>query len=185
MPGPLEGLLVVDTTWGMPGSIAGMVLCDYGARVVKLERPHSTPPTAAVLRSVVERGKWSLTLDPTDEANAASVDALLDRADVVLDAGPGAPVGRMADSRVGERFPHLVHCHISAYGHDGELHEPPVPHVGRLDRHHLRRSTSVRTPGRRPRAPGSHRRPPIRRRDRAGGSRRTPSPRSSPAASPS
>ena len=46
----------------------------------------------------------------------------------------------------------------------------------RLDRHHLRRSTSVRTSGRRPRAPGSHRRPPIRRRDHAGGPRRRPRP---------
>ena len=121
MAGPLEGLLVVDATWGMPGSIAGMVLADYGARVVKLERPHATPPSAAVLRSVVERGKWSLTLDPTDEANAATVDALLDRADVLLDAGPGVPVGRMAPDTVGARFPHLVHCHISAYGYDGAL----------------------------------------------------------------
>ena len=125
MAGPLEGLLVVDASWGMPGSIAGMVLADYGARVVKLERPHVTPPTAAVLRSVVERGKWSLTLDPTDEANAATVDALLDRADVLLGAGAGAPAGRMAQAKVGERFPHLVQCHISAYGHDGELHDRP------------------------------------------------------------
>ena len=125
MAGPLEGLLVVDATWGLPGSIAGMVLSDYGARVVKLERPRVTRPTAAVLRSVVERGKWSLSLDPMDEANAATVDALLDRADVLLDAGAGAPVGQMADARVGERFPHLVHCHISAYGHDGELHDRP------------------------------------------------------------
>ena len=42
MAGPLEGLLVVDATWGMPGSIAGMVLADYGARVVMLERPHAS-----------------------------------------------------------------------------------------------------------------------------------------------
>ena len=125
MAGPLEGLLVIDTTWGMPGSIAGMVLSDYGAKVVKLERPHTTAPSNAVLRSVFERGKWSITLDPLDEANATTLDALLDRADVLLDAGPGAPVGPMAVARIGERFPHLVHCHISAYGLDGELRERP------------------------------------------------------------
>jgi crotonobetainyl-CoA:carnitine CoA-transferase CaiB-like acyl-CoA transferase len=125
MPGPLDGLLVVDTTWGLPGSIAGMVLADYGARVVKLERPHATPASATVLRSVVERGKWSLTLDPTDDANTATLDALLDRADVLLDAGPGVPVGRMAPDTVSARFPHLVYCHIGAYGDHGDLGDRP------------------------------------------------------------
>src|SRR5580765_2594140 len=104
MAGPLEGLLVVDSTWGLPGSIAGMVLADYGARVVELERPQAVPGSAAVLRSVVERGKWSVTVDPTDEA---TLDALLDRADVLLDSGAGAPAGRMDSTDIGERFPHL------------------------------------------------------------------------------
>ncbi|MET0578478.1 MAG: CoA transferase, partial [Ilumatobacteraceae bacterium] len=125
MAGPLEGLVVIDASWGLPGSIAGMVLADYGARVVKLERPHVAPAGAAVLRSVVERGKWSVTLDPADDANAETLDALLDRADVLLDAGPGAPVGRMAADVVEERFGHLVHCHISAYGLDGEWRDRP------------------------------------------------------------
>ena len=63
MLGPLDELFVIDTTWGMPGSIAGMALADYGARVVKLERFHQPPVSGAVLRSVVERGKWSVPID--------------------------------------------------------------------------------------------------------------------------
>jgi crotonobetainyl-CoA:carnitine CoA-transferase CaiB-like acyl-CoA transferase len=122
--GPLSGLLVVDTTWGMPGSIAGMLLADYGARVVKLERPDEQPDGAPVLRAVVERGKWSIVLDPADEGNAPTIDALLSRADVLLDSGPAVPGGWRAPATVGQRHPHLVHCLISAYGVDG-------PFVGR------------------------------------------------------
>ncbi len=125
MAGPLEGLLVIDTTWGMPGSVAGMLLADYGARVVKLERPHEVPGSSAVLRSVVERGKWSLILDPTDDTNQEIVDALLDRADVLLGAGPGTPRGRMAPDAVRQRFPHLIHCHVSGYGLDGPFCDRP------------------------------------------------------------
>jgi hypothetical protein len=35
-----------------------MVLSDVRVRIVKLERPRTTPSTAAVLRGVVEPGKW-------------------------------------------------------------------------------------------------------------------------------
>ncbi|MGE3620214.1 MAG: CoA transferase, partial [Acidimicrobiia bacterium] len=39
--GPIEGLVVVDLAWGMPTSVATMVLADYGAEVVKVERPRA------------------------------------------------------------------------------------------------------------------------------------------------
>ena len=79
---PFDELLVIDTTWGMPGSIAGMVLADYGARVVKLERPHEPPVSGAVLRSVVERGKWSVPIDVAGDRSRSTIDELLARADV-------------------------------------------------------------------------------------------------------
>ena len=125
MPGPLEGVLVIDTAWGLPGSITGMLLADYGATVVKLERPTADPEPAPVLRSVVERGKWSVVIDPSEEANAPTVEALLARADVLLDSGPGAPVGPMAPSAVADRHSHLVYCRISGYGVDGLLCDRP------------------------------------------------------------
>src|ERR1700730_7403795 len=119
MSGPLEGLLVIDTTWGLPGSIAGMLLADYGARVVKLERPGAVGADGSVLRRVVERGKWSIAVDAGDEAASSTVEELLARAYVLLDSGPGAPPGPLAPNDVGARHPHLVHCRISAYGVDG------------------------------------------------------------------
>jgi crotonobetainyl-CoA:carnitine CoA-transferase CaiB-like acyl-CoA transferase len=118
MAGPLDGLLVIDTSWGLPGSLAGMMLADYGARVVKIERPGAAPDATAVLRSVVERNKWSLGMDPYG-ADAGAFEGLLARADVLLGSGPLHPTGELDGQTVGERHPHLIHCHISAYGLDG------------------------------------------------------------------
>ena len=78
-----------------------------------------------MLRRVVERGKWSIALDARHEADSATVEALLARADVLLDSGPGAPSGVLAPIPVGERHPHLVHCRISAYGMDGPFRDRP------------------------------------------------------------
>lgn len=118
MPGPLDGLFVVDTTWGMPGGLAGMLLADYGATVLKVERPGGGADAGSLLRRVVERGKWSVTLEPS------LLEGLLARADVLLDSGA-------ADDALGElrtviaRHPHLVHCRITGYGLDGELADRP------------------------------------------------------------
>jgi crotonobetainyl-CoA:carnitine CoA-transferase CaiB-like acyl-CoA transferase len=116
VPGPLAGLLVVDRTWGLPGALAGMLFADYGATVVKIERPGGGPDTGSVLRRVVDRGKWSIELDPHDGATAQTLDALRARADVFFDTVPPADA---------ERYPHLVHCTITGYGLDGELRDRP------------------------------------------------------------
>jgi crotonobetainyl-CoA:carnitine CoA-transferase CaiB-like acyl-CoA transferase len=117
--GPLDRLLVIDHTWGLPGSIAGMMFADYGARVVKLERPGSDAGPPPALRAVVERGKWSITLDPANPADAEVFEGLLARADVLLTSAPQAPSGPLATEVIRGRHPHLVHGHISGYGLDG------------------------------------------------------------------
>jgi crotonobetainyl-CoA:carnitine CoA-transferase CaiB-like acyl-CoA transferase len=49
----LSGTLVVDTSRGFAGTFAGMLLADYGATVVKIERGPTSEP---LLRSVFDRG---------------------------------------------------------------------------------------------------------------------------------
>ena len=124
MSGPLSGLLVIDTSWGLPGSLAGMLLADSGAIVVKLERPgDSGVPTA--LRRVVERNKWSIPYEAHTAEGAELLHALLTRADVLLDSGrPVAAHGGVV-ATLGEQHPHLVHCVITGYGLDGPYVDRP------------------------------------------------------------
>jgi crotonobetainyl-CoA:carnitine CoA-transferase CaiB-like acyl-CoA transferase len=101
--GPLSGTLVVDTSQGFAGAFAGMLLADHGATVVKIERGPTSEP---LLRSVFDRGKWSIERDAAD----TSITALLDRADVLLESDLVTGIDSAPDTG---RYPHLVHCRIS------------------------------------------------------------------------
>jgi len=121
MAGPLEHLLVLDTTWGPPGSIAGVLLSDYGARVVKIERP-STPEGKIPLynRKAWDRGKWSVEMDIHSPDGAVTFRDLLRRADVLLVAAPYGETGRysIAYEEAATLNPRLIYTVISPYGQD-------------------------------------------------------------------
>ena len=57
---PLEGLRVIDATEGPVGGLATMVLADFGAEVIKLERDGGDPARAHAHARTWLRGKQSL-----------------------------------------------------------------------------------------------------------------------------
>lgn len=123
MSGPLDGLVVVDASWGMPCGIAGMMLADYGATVVKVERPGYDPGAGATLRKIVDRGKWSVTADlGTPDGNEA-LHRLLAAADVFVESfGPGrAEAMGLGHESLRERYPELVCLSVTGYGTSGPL----------------------------------------------------------------
>ena len=118
------GLTVLELGSGSPaGSIAGMILADAGARVIKVE-----PPAGDGLRRrlpsgflVWNRGKESLVADLTTPQGRASVQDLATHADVVIDA---LPIDRSDDYGVGydmlsARNPGVVFLDITPFGHVG------------------------------------------------------------------
>jgi crotonobetainyl-CoA:carnitine CoA-transferase CaiB-like acyl-CoA transferase len=116
MAGPLDGLRVVELGWGSPASIAGMLFSDYGAQVIKAERPGGGPDRGAVTRRAWDRGKWSVEMDFRTDRDTLL--ALLERADVLIDSlgrGQAARHGLGYDE-LHERFPALVYCSITGYG---------------------------------------------------------------------
>jgi crotonobetainyl-CoA:carnitine CoA-transferase CaiB-like acyl-CoA transferase len=127
MPGPLSGLKVYEIGWGAPGAITGMLLADYGATVIKVERPGPGAHRTSSTRPFWDRGKWSIELD-LDEADAvATLIALLDDADVVIESlGVGQATRRgFGYDTVHTENPALVYCSVSAYGQDGPLRDRP------------------------------------------------------------
>src|SRR5262245_28896880 len=84
MAGPLEGLRVVEVGWGSPGSITGMLFADYGARVIKVERPGGGSDQRSITRRAWDRGKWSVELDL--DADRQLFLGLLAGTDVLIDS---------------------------------------------------------------------------------------------------
>src|SRR5881398_2512320 len=86
MAGPLDGLLVVEAGWGMPAAVTGMLLADYGARVVKVERSGGGPDRESITRAAWDRGKRSVEADLSTPPGRDRLMGLLGGADVLIEA---------------------------------------------------------------------------------------------------
>ncbi|HEY6479777.1 MAG TPA: CoA transferase [Streptosporangiaceae bacterium] len=80
----LDGIRVVDLTAGLAGPVAGMLLADLGADVIKIYPPGGGPSADAPGRHMWDRGKRSAVADPADPADLAELSELIGRADIVL-----------------------------------------------------------------------------------------------------
>ena len=88
--GVLDGLDVLDLSWGISGPMVGMLLADSGARVTKIERPGGDPWRHLSGYRVWNRGKRSAILDLKDPADKERFLALAARADVLIESfSPG------------------------------------------------------------------------------------------------
>ncbi|HEY2062026.1 MAG TPA: CaiB/BaiF CoA-transferase family protein [Amycolatopsis sp.] len=125
---PLDDITVVALEQAVAAPFATRQLADLGARVIKVERPGAGDFARGYDRTVhgqssyfvwLNRGKESVELDI--KRDRALLDALLDRADVVVqNLVPGAVerLGLDAETLRAAR-PELVHCSISGYGSTG------------------------------------------------------------------
>jgi formyl-CoA transferase len=131
MPLPLQGLLVVAVEQAVAAPFCTCRLADAGARVIKIERPEGDfargYDDAANGESSyfvwLNRGKESVVLDLTTDADRRLLAAIIARADVLVqNLKPGA-LARMglALERLRGDFPALICCSISGYGETGPL----------------------------------------------------------------
>jgi crotonobetainyl-CoA:carnitine CoA-transferase CaiB-like acyl-CoA transferase len=127
MTSVLEGIRVLDLSWGIAGPVAGMLLSDNGADVIKIEPPGGDPFRATSGYAAWLRGRRSAVLDLADGADRATFLALARSADVVLESfSPGTTegLGIDADTLLAEN-PRLVYCSITGYGsHPGHRDRP-------------------------------------------------------------
>ena len=116
--GILDGLNVLDLSWGISGPMAGMLLADHGAQVTRIEPPQGDPFASLSGSRVWLRGKRRATLDLTDPADRDVLLRLARQADVLIESyGPGVAddlgIGYEALSAAN---PRLVYCSITGYG---------------------------------------------------------------------
>ena len=144
MPGPLEGIRVVEIGFWVAGPSAAVILCDWGADVIKIEPPNGDPlrglATAAAGWSLPanpsfeldNRGKRSIALNLVTEEGRAIARALIDRADVlvtnvrprVLEAA-GLTYEKLRETNRG-----LVYCQLTGYSPDGPDRDRAAYDVG-------------------------------------------------------
>ncbi len=131
-PKPLDGYRVLDFTQNIAGPLAGQVLADLGAEVIKVEAPGGEAarqitavlpgrPPLPTLFWPHNRGKKSVAVDLTSEDNRQQILRLADTADVVLEGFRPGVMERLGlgpdDLRA--RNPKLIYARLSAYGGNG------------------------------------------------------------------
>ena len=129
---PLDGFRVLDFTQNVAGPLAGQVMADLGAEVIKVEAPGGEaarqitavlpgrPPLATYFLPN-NRGKKSVTVDLTTEVGRQQILRLADTADVVLEGFRPGVMERMGlgPDDLRSRNPKLIYARLSAYGGNG------------------------------------------------------------------
>ena len=120
--GPLHGYTVIELAGLGPCPMAGMLLADMGARVVRIEREGD----ALSLENFVDvsmRGKQSLTLDLRQRSGVEVVLRLIETADALIEGYRPGVAERLglgpADCRA--KNTRLVYGRITGWGQDGPL----------------------------------------------------------------
>lgn len=128
---PLDDLLVLDLTRVLSGPYGSMQLGDFGARVIKIERPGEGDDTRAfgppflrgesVYFLSINRNKESLAVDLKKAEGQALVRELAARADVLLENFRPGALERLGLSYAALREvnPRLVYTSLSGFGHAG------------------------------------------------------------------
>src|SRR3954465_8795008 len=128
---PLDDITVLDFSRVLAGPYCTMQLADLGARVIKIEQPGRGDDTRAwgppfingesAYFLSINRNKESVALDLKDPRARRVIDALLARADVVVENFRPGTMERLGlgYDEVAARHPRLVYCSISGFGQSG------------------------------------------------------------------
>jgi crotonobetainyl-CoA:carnitine CoA-transferase CaiB-like acyl-CoA transferase len=128
--GALKGIRVIDLSRVLGGPLAGQMLADHGADVIKIEPPQGDetrewgPPfqgDASAYFLNVNRNKRALSLDLACAEGRAVLLRLLETADVLIENFKPGTMEKwgLGFSTLSERFPRLIHASVTGFGKDG------------------------------------------------------------------
>ncbi|MBK9180108.1 MAG: CoA transferase [Acidimicrobiales bacterium] len=136
--GPLAGLRVIDCATVLAGPGCARYLADFGADVIKVERPDGGDTTRAMgwtdprdgatfWWKLVGRGKRVITLDLKSPDGLDAMLRLCDRADVLIENFRPGTLERLGlgPDVLHARNPRLVVTRVSGFGQDGPYAQRP------------------------------------------------------------
>jgi glutaryl-CoA transferase len=128
----LDSIRVIEMTEALAGPYCAMLLGDFGADVIKVERPGAGdqsrgwgPPFAGSESAyflAANRNKRSITLNYDHPHGAQALQKLLATADIFIANQPSlASLQKRAidPDSLGAKFPRLIYCSITGYGFTG------------------------------------------------------------------
>ena len=134
MPGPLEGLRVIEFATAIQGPAVGLYFANMGADVIKVEPPMGDPnryhrgvnnslPADALGSQflAMNKGKRSISLDVHTDLGKAVLDKLIAGADVFVSNYRASALTRMGFdlNAVTTRYPKLIVGHANGFGPRG------------------------------------------------------------------
>ncbi|MDB5193635.1 MAG: Formyl-CoA transferase [Segetibacter sp.] len=136
---PLEGLIVLEFSQYLSGPSAGLRLADFGARVIKIERPGTGDAgrklaiknlwsdDSSLLFHTINRNKESFTANLKSTEDIIIVKKLIEKADVLIhNFRPGIMEKVGLDfNKVHAINPRMVYAEISGFGKEGPWKDRP------------------------------------------------------------
>jgi CoA:oxalate CoA-transferase len=133
MAGALDGIKVLDMTLAYAGPFCTLLLRDLGAEIIKVERtvkdggegPRKNAPRTKAEESgafiMLNRGKKSITLNPTTEKGRDIARALVQKVDVLIENFTPGVMDRLGlgSRELCKLNPGLIYTSISGFGHTG------------------------------------------------------------------
>ena len=136
---PLDGVRVIEVGQALAGPLAGAIMADMGAEVIKVEKPDGGddargwgPPfgpdgVTSLYFHGQNRNKRGVTLDLKNATDVEALHLLCEGADILIqNLRPGVveEIG-IGPKAMLERHPRLVYCSIWAFGDRGPLKMRP------------------------------------------------------------
>lgn len=137
MPGPLDGIKVLDFTWALAGPYGTMILADLGAEIWKVEAIQardalrSAGPVVGGVNLYtfgINRGKKKLQVNLATDKGRELALALADAADVLAENFRPGVMDRLGldYAEVSRRNPRIIYASTSGFGQDGPYSDRPA-----------------------------------------------------------
>jgi CoA:oxalate CoA-transferase len=135
--GPFSGLTIIDLSHVLAGPFGTTILCDLGARIIKVEPPGHGDDTRtygpfvkgqSLYFSFVNRGKESIVLNLKEDADKQIFFNMVRKADVVVENYRPGAMDRLGLSyeTLSKMNPRLIYASNSGFGQTGPLAKEPA-----------------------------------------------------------